>query len=115
MDIDRNGPFFHSSLSPLMDKNWNPEALFRGAWNKLQGSRFASPENLPMKNTHNGTPMQEQAQTGESAAMICPGETTHDGIDRRNFLSCMAWAETGLFVARPQERRDPIAFLGVAK
>jgi Icc protein len=49
-----------------------------------------------MKNTHNGTPTQEQAQPSESAGVICPGETTHDGIDRRNFLSCMAWAGTGL-------------------
>jgi Icc protein len=49
-----------------------------------------------MKNTHNGTPTQEQAQTGESAEVTRPGEPAHDGIDRRNFLSCMAWAGTGL-------------------
>ena len=48
-----------------------------------------------MKDTHNGTPTQEQAQTGESADVVRPGEA-HDGIDRRNFLSCMAWAGTGL-------------------
>src|ERR1700722_11075868 len=49
-----------------------------------------------MKNTHNGTPMQEQAQTGESADAVRPGEAASDGIDRRNFKSCMAWAGTGL-------------------
>lgn len=25
-----------------------------------------------------------------------PGAKSHDGIDRRDFLSCMAWAGTGL-------------------
>src|SRR6202161_4823346 len=49
-----------------------------------------------MKDTHNGTPMQEQAQTGDPADVTRPGEAAHDGIDRRNFLSCMAWAGTGL-------------------
>src|ERR1700722_11296663 len=78
-----------------MDENWRPAHLFRDARNKLQGSRFASPEDLPMKDTHNGTPTQEQAQTGASADVVRPGEA-HDGIDRRNFLSCMAWAGTGL-------------------
>jgi Icc protein len=49
-----------------------------------------------MTNTHNGTPTQEQAQTGESAEGTRPTEAAQDGIDRRNFLSCMAWAGTGL-------------------
>jgi Icc protein len=38
-----------------------------------------------MKNTHNGTRTQPEVQTEEG-----------DGIDRRQFLSCMAWAGTGL-------------------
>src|SRR6202166_1284312 len=84
-------PFF-----PPMDENWRRATLFRGARNKVQGGRFPSVEDLPMKNTHNATPMQEQPQAGESVKVICPGETAHDGIDRRNFLSCMAWAGTGL-------------------
>jgi hypothetical protein len=42
-----------------------------------------------MKNTHNPTPTHEPAaEAAESVA--------NDGIDRRNFLSCMAWAGTGL-------------------
>jgi 3',5'-cyclic-AMP phosphodiesterase len=39
-----------------------------------------------MKDTHNGTPEPHEAPTNGSG----------DGIDRRNFLSCMAWAGTGL-------------------
>jgi len=52
---------------------------------------------------HNGTPAHHQAQPGEpaeatqSAAAANDGAgPAHDGIDRRNFLSCMAWAGTGL-------------------
>ena len=42
-----------------------------------------------MKNTENPTPTHEQpAKTTDAIA--------NDGIDRRNFLSCMAWAGTGL-------------------
>src|SRR5882762_5602072 len=42
-----------------------------------------------MNHTHNTTPAQDQAnEPAESNA--------NDGIDRRNFLSCMAWAGTGL-------------------
>jgi 3',5'-cyclic-AMP phosphodiesterase len=44
-------------------------------------------EDLPMKDMHNGTPAPEQVQTSDEAK---------DGIDRRGFLSCMAWAGTGL-------------------
>jgi 3',5'-cyclic-AMP phosphodiesterase len=40
-----------------------------------------------MKDMHNGTPAPEQVQTNKE---------TKDGIDRRGFLSCMAWAGTGL-------------------
>jgi len=47
-----------------------------------------------MKDTHNATPAQDQAQTDEPADVAHAGE--NDGIDRRNFLSCMAWAGTGL-------------------
>ncbi len=46
-----------------------------------------------MKDTHNATPAEDQTQTGT------PAEAAHsasDGIDRRNFLRCMAWAGTGL-------------------
>jgi hypothetical protein len=42
-----------------------------------------------MKDTHNPTPTHERPS--EVAA-----STANDGIDRRNFLSCMAWAGTGL-------------------
>ncbi|MBS1799916.1 MAG: metallophosphoesterase [Acidobacteria bacterium] len=41
-----------------------------------------------MKNNDNPTPTHEPSTTTETAA--------NDGIDRRNFLSCMAWAGTGL-------------------
>jgi Icc protein len=40
-----------------------------------------------MKDTQAGKQEQDQAQEFE---------TTNDGIDRRNFLKCMAWAGTGL-------------------
>ena len=43
-----------------------------------------------MKNTDNGTRGLDQHQSDE------PARTDNDGIDRRNFLSCMAWAGAGL-------------------
>jgi 3',5'-cyclic-AMP phosphodiesterase len=56
-----------------------------------------------MKNTQNSIPTQHQAQPGApaeaaqpSAVAIEAAEPANDGIDRRNFLSCMAWAGTGL-------------------
>jgi 3',5'-cyclic-AMP phosphodiesterase len=49
-----------------------------------------------MKDTHTGTSAQEQAQTGGSVEETPLNTTENDGIDRRNFLSCMAWAGTGL-------------------
>jgi 3',5'-cyclic-AMP phosphodiesterase len=53
-----------------------------------------------MDNTHNGTPARRQDQSEDAAGAIPPGpaerEVKSDGIDRRNFLSCMAWAGTGL-------------------
>ncbi len=47
-----------------------------------------------MNNTHNRTPAQHQAQ--DVKALNEELQTPNDGIDRRNFLSCMAWAGTGL-------------------
>jgi Icc protein len=48
-----------------------------------------------MKDTHNGTRAQQQVQSDDAEAAQ-PISAAHDGIDRRNFLSCMAWAGTGL-------------------
>jgi 3',5'-cyclic-AMP phosphodiesterase len=45
----------------------------------------------PLKNTHNRTPAQQ-----DRVEPIEPTPQAGDGIDRRNFLSCMAWAGTGL-------------------
>src|SRR5580698_7985140 len=44
-----------------------------------------------MKDMHNGTPVEERVQETTQG-----GAAAKDGIDRRNFLSCMAWAGTGL-------------------
>ena len=44
-----------------------------------------------MKNTDNGIRAQEEVQSEEQPRVV-----SGDGIDRRNFLSCMAWAGTGL-------------------
>lgn len=41
-----------------------------------------------MRDIRNATPAEEPVQSGQSMA--------GDGVDRRNFLSCMAWAGTGL-------------------
>ena len=53
-----------------------------------------------MSNTHNRTSAERLAQLNEAAADAQPSaaasEPANDGIDRRNFLSCMAWAGTGL-------------------
>ncbi len=48
-----------------------------------------------MKDTHNLTPAQ-QDPSGDPAEAAQPDRPGSDGIDRRNFLSCMAWAGTGL-------------------
>jgi Icc protein len=48
-----------------------------------------------MKDTHNRTPAQ-QDPSGDPAEAAQPDRPGSDGIDRRNFLSCMAWAGTGL-------------------
>src|ERR1700751_2939800 len=48
-----------------------------------------------MKDTHNRTPAQ-QDPSGAPVKAAQPDRPGSDGIDRRNFLSCMAWAGTGL-------------------
>lgn len=48
-----------------------------------------------MKDTHKPTPNEPHpSDVPEAAAQ--PDRIASDGIDRRNFLSCMAWAGTGL-------------------
>ena len=53
-----------------------------------------------MKDTQNKLPALHQSDTKEPQESTQPNtatsETANDGIDRRNFLSCMAWAGTGL-------------------
>ena len=56
-----------------------------------------------MKDTQIGTPVLHQTRPDDSAEAPQPVpiaqdavEPVNDGIDRRNFLSCMAWAGTGL-------------------
>lgn len=49
-----------------------------------------------MKNTQNGKTTQHQSQKGDSNEPTSFESGINDGIDRRNFLSCMAWAGTGL-------------------
>ena len=49
-----------------------------------------------MNITDNPTPGQPQLQSDDSADLAQPDAAASDGIDRRNFLSCMAWAGTGL-------------------
>jgi 3',5'-cyclic-AMP phosphodiesterase len=50
-------------------------------------------EELPMKNPQDRNPINHPAPNDAPPATSVPA---HDGIDRRNFLSCMAWAGTGL-------------------
>jgi 3',5'-cyclic AMP phosphodiesterase CpdA len=49
-----------------------------------------------MKDTQNGDHARLQAQNNESADSVQPGAGAGDGVDRRSFLTCMAWAGTGL-------------------
>ena len=49
-----------------------------------------------MKDASNPIPADPQVLSGEPADSTQPGSIAGDGIDRRNFLSCMAWAGTGL-------------------
>jgi len=87
-----------------------------------------------MKDTYNRPPAQHQAEISEPAEASQPitaandaGEAGNDGIDRRNFLSCMAWAGTGLlwtmaggvptsklFAATPGVTPQPIAHAGAS-
>jgi hypothetical protein len=61
--------------------------------NKFGSTQFSSVEDLPaMKDMHQHTEIEPQVQSNQAS----PDELQHDGIDRRNFLSCMAWAGTGL-------------------
>src|SRR6202451_92614 len=48
-----------------------------------------------MKSTDKGTRAEEQLQPREAQATESH-PAVNDGIDRRNFVSCMAWAGTGL-------------------
>ena len=48
-----------------------------------------------MKNTHNRT-AAHRLSSDDPIEPAPPGTQQSDGIDRRNFLSCMAWAGTGL-------------------
>jgi 3',5'-cyclic-AMP phosphodiesterase len=49
-----------------------------------------------MKDTQNGNHSRLQAQTDESVDGAQSGLGAGDGVDRRSFLTCMAWAGTGL-------------------
>jgi 3',5'-cyclic-AMP phosphodiesterase len=49
-----------------------------------------------MTNTDNGTPAQDRLQSEDTSQGASANAVQHEGIDRRNFLSCMAWAGTGL-------------------
>ena len=53
-----------------------------------------------MKDANRDNPVEQQAQRTDAAEVDHPnmmsGLVANDGIDRRNFLSCMAWAGTGL-------------------
>jgi hypothetical protein len=39
---------------------------------------------------------RQQLESGDLLESAPSSPAAHDGIDRRNFLSCMAWAGTGL-------------------
>ena len=49
-----------------------------------------------MKNADHALPTQPQVQSAEAENTRLDNPLANDGIDRRNFLSCMAWAGTGL-------------------
>jgi hypothetical protein len=53
-----------------------------------------------MKDANRVNPVQPQVQRSCAAEAVqlnlAPGPAANDGIDRRNFLNCMAWAGTGL-------------------
>ena len=62
--------------------------------------QFASVEELPKKDANRVHPLQPEVQRTNAAEVAQPnpasGSVANDGIDRRNFLSCMAWTGTGL-------------------
>ena len=49
-----------------------------------------------MKDTQSSDDVENQGAESASAVQGQPVSSGNDGIDRRNFLSCMAWAGTGL-------------------
>ena len=49
-----------------------------------------------MHDSDNTTPTTGPLQTGDATETAQATPPANDGIDRRNFLSCMAWAGTGL-------------------
>ncbi len=49
-----------------------------------------------MKDANTVVPAKTQIQSVAAAEPAYPSAEASDGIDRRNFLSCMAWAGTGL-------------------
>jgi len=49
-----------------------------------------------MNDVNRVLPTQTQAQSTETATANLDRPAASDGVDRRNFLSCMAWAGTGL-------------------
>ena len=49
-----------------------------------------------MKKADRAVPTQPQVQSAEPEITSSNNTPANDGIDRRNFLSCMAWAGTGL-------------------
>src|SRR6201994_1894973 len=51
---------------------------------------------LPVKNMQDANPMLQETPNDTPAEAKQPEPAAKDGIDRRNFLSCMAWAGTGL-------------------
>jgi 3',5'-cyclic-AMP phosphodiesterase len=53
-------------------------------------------EDLPMSDKHETDPTPQQLQDPTPAGAETTSKASPDGIDRRNFLSCMAWVGTGL-------------------
>src|ERR1700679_1804241 len=49
-----------------------------------------------MKDANNPVFADQQLLSASNAESTPPSPAANDGIDRRNFLSCMAWAGTGL-------------------
>src|ERR1700749_2476423 len=49
-----------------------------------------------MRDANCPAPAKPQTDSTDSDEPTQPSSAAHDGIDRRNFLSCMAWAGTGL-------------------